>query len=220
MLPSGSAMSTLMLRLLLSDRHQIGDRALPPIDLAVLQGCRGRGGIGDHHPFDAVDQHPLAAGEPGRRLLPRHVIGELLEYRLGAGHPFALREFHRAGADIFGDLLERIGLRDALRHDEGDWRVVLAQRHTASSDKALQHPFEGPVVDGGQFLLERLEHQPHRIARASSASGSPPRPCASTGSPSWNFSPDRSRKVQVRPSSDTSSDSTIWRCGCSLASMP
>src|SRR5712671_2707494 len=41
----------------------------------------------------------------------------------------------------------------------------------------------------------------------------------STGSPSWNFSPGRRRKVQIRPSSDTSSDKTIWRCGCSVAAL-
>ena len=42
----------------------------------------------------------------------------------------------------------------------------------------------------------------------------------STGSPSWNLRPGRSRKVQVRPSGDTSSASTIWRCGLSWLSMP
>ncbi len=42
----------------------------------------------------------------------------------------------------------------------------------------------------------------------------------STGSPSWNLRPGRSRKVQVRPSVDTSSASTIWRCGLSWLSMP
>jgi hypothetical protein len=43
---------------------------------------------------------------------------------------------------------------------------------------------------------------------------------ASTGSPSWNFSPGRRRKVQTSPSGDTVSDSTIWRCGTSLLSTP
>jgi hypothetical protein len=35
---------------------------------------------------------------------------------------------------------------------------------------------------------------------------------ASTFSPSWNVRPGRSRKVQTRPSGETSSASTIWRC--------
>src|SRR5262249_62167642 len=41
-----------------------------------------------------------------------------------------------------------------------------------------------------------------------------------TGSPSWNLSPSRSRKVQVSPSDETLSDSTICRCGCNLLSTP
>ena len=43
---------------------------------------------------------------------------------------------------------------------------------------------------------------------------------ARTGSPSWNFSPGRSVKVQVSPSSETLSLSTIWRCGMSFSSTP
>jgi hypothetical protein len=43
---------------------------------------------------------------------------------------------------------------------------------------------------------------------------------ASTDSPSWNFSPGRRRKVQLRPSEETSSDSTICRWGSSLSLMP
>ena len=58
-------MSTAMLRFLRKHRHEIGDRILPPVDLAVLQRGRRRRGIGHHDPFDAVDQHLLAAGEPG-----------------------------------------------------------------------------------------------------------------------------------------------------------
>ena len=43
---------------------------------------------------------------------------------------------------------------------------------------------------------------------------------ASTGSPSWNLRPGRSLKVQVRPSLETSSPSTICRCGSSLSLRP
>ena len=43
---------------------------------------------------------------------------------------------------------------------------------------------------------------------------------ASTGSRSWNVRPGRSRNVQVRPSGDTSSASTIWRRGFRSLSMP
>ena len=63
-LPSGSAMSTVTVAVLAQHRHQVGDRVLPPVHLAVLQ--RGGGGrrVRHHDPFDAVDQHPLAAREP------------------------------------------------------------------------------------------------------------------------------------------------------------
>jgi hypothetical protein len=36
---------------------------------------------------------------------------------------------------------------------------------------------------------------------------------AVTRSPSWNLSSGRSRNVQISPSAETSSASTIWRCG-------
>jgi hypothetical protein len=68
------------------------------------------------------------------------------------------------GTDIVGDLLEGIGLRDALRHDEGAGRIVLGERQQHLWIRLLQRPFEGLVVDGGQFVLDRLEHQPHGIA--------------------------------------------------------
>ncbi|MGY4505096.1 hypothetical protein ACVWYH_009053 [Bradyrhizobium sp. GM24.11] len=29
----------------------------------------------------------------------------------------------------------------------------------------LEHPLEGAVIDGDQLLLERLDHEPHWIAR-------------------------------------------------------
>ncbi len=149
---------------LLEHRHEIGDRILPPIDLPVLQRGRRRGRIRHHHPFHAVDQHLLAAGEPGRLLLPRRVIGKLLEHRLGAGHPLALRELHWARADIFGDLLEWVGLGDTLRHDEGAGRAVLAQRQKHLRIRLLQRPSEGLVVDCCELVLDRLDHQPHGIA--------------------------------------------------------
>lgn len=150
---------------LLQHGHEIGDRVLPPVDLTVLQGGGSGGRIRHHQPLDAIDQDVLAAGKPRRLLLPRHVIGELLEHRLGAGHPFALGELHRTRADIFGDLLERIRLRDALGHDEGARRVVLGQRVQHFRERLLQDPFEGAVVDRSQFLLDREDHQTHWIAR-------------------------------------------------------
>lgn len=49
---------------LAQQRHQIGDGKLPPIHLTVLKRCGGGGRVGHHDPFDAIEQHPLAAREP------------------------------------------------------------------------------------------------------------------------------------------------------------
>src|SRR5215212_1190382 len=146
-------------------RHEVGDRVLPPIDLAVLQRRRGRSGIGHDDPLDAVDHHLLAAGERRRRRLARHVVGELLEHRLCARNPFALGELHRSRADILVDLLERIGLGEALRHDERHRRRVLGERQLHLGIGLREHPAEGAVVDGGELLLDCLEHEAQRIAR-------------------------------------------------------
>ncbi len=150
---------------LLQDRHEVRDRILPPINFAVLQGGGGSGGIRHHDPFYAVDEHILAAGEPRGLLLPRHVVGEFLEHGLGAGDPFALCKLHRPAADVLRDLLEWIGLSDALGHHERAGRIVLAQRQQHLGIRLLQHPFERGVVDGGQLVLDPLEHQAHRVAR-------------------------------------------------------
>ena len=150
---------------LLEHRHEIGDRRFPPVDLAVLQRRRGGGGIGHDHPLDAVDPHLLAAGEPGGRLVARLIVGELLEYRLGARHPFGARELHGSAADVLGDLLEGVGLGDPLRHDEGHRRAVLAEREQHLGIRRGQHPLDGAIVDGNELLLQGFEHQPHGIAR-------------------------------------------------------
>ncbi len=52
----------------LEQRHQVGDRVLPPIDLAVLQRGRLGGVVRQDQPLDAVEHHALAAGEPVGRL--------------------------------------------------------------------------------------------------------------------------------------------------------
>ena len=67
-----------------------------------------------------------------------------------------------------------------------------------------------------EFVLDGLDHLAHG-SRAAQRLMLATASLASTGSPSWNFSPGRSRNVQMRPSGDTSSASTIWRCGCELA---
>src|SRR5262249_9694911 len=117
------------------------------------------------HPFDAVEQHALAAGEPRMRLLPRRVIGEFFEYRPRAGKPFLAHEAHWPTADILGDRLERIGRRDPRRHDEAGWRSDFAERDQEFGERFFKHPAEGAVVDGGKLLLDVSDHQTHIVAR-------------------------------------------------------
>src|SRR5262249_55747015 len=111
---------------ILEQGSEVSDRGFPPIHFAVLQRGGGGAWIGHHHPFDAVEQHALAAGEPRMRLLARCVIGEFFEYRPRAGKPFLAHEAHWPTADILGDRLERIGRRGPRRPDEAGWRYDFA----------------------------------------------------------------------------------------------
>ena len=143
-------------------RHQVGQRGFPPIDLAALQRRRGGSGIRQDVPLDPVEGDPLAAGQPARRLGARDVAGEFLERRHRAGHPLVALEAHRAGADILVDLLERIGLRDALRHDEQHRRAALAQREQQLRVRLVQPEAEGPIIDRLQRVEPLADRQPHR----------------------------------------------------------
>ena len=151
--------------ILAQQRHQIGNRILPPVDLATLQRRAGGRGVGHDYPLDPLDQHPLAAGQPRSRFLARHITGESFESRLGARHPLVLHETHGAAADIFGDLLERVGLGDALGHDEGDRRTDLAEREQHFREWLLEHPLHRAVVDRHELLLDAPDQESHLVAR-------------------------------------------------------
>jgi hypothetical protein len=83
---------------------------------------------------------------------------------LAPGYPFVLHEFHWAAADIFGYLLEGIGLGDPFGHDESHRRIILAERQQHLRIGFLEYPFEGAVVDRRQLLLKSDEHLAHGIA--------------------------------------------------------
>ncbi len=145
-------------------RYHVAGRRFPPIHFAVLQRGRGCGCVRHHDPFGAVYQHPLAASEPGGGFLPRHVISECLEHCSCPRHPFASHEAHRPRADIVGDLTEWVGRGDPRRHDKAARRCVLAQRQPQLREGLAQYPAEGAVIDGGEFVLDSLDHVARRIA--------------------------------------------------------
>lgn len=101
---------------------------------------------------------------PAGGLAARGVVLELLKHGGSARLPLGAGELHRAGADVFLDLLERIGLGDALGHDEAHGRADLAERQQHLRIRLRQHPLDGLVVDGDEFLLDALDHEAHGIA--------------------------------------------------------
>ena len=178
-LPSGSAMSTLMLRFLLAaparGRRSASPTSRPRRSAARPTAVAGSGMI-THSMRSTSIRLPPASQRAGS--LRGTIVGELLEHRLGARHPFVCgRSFIGPAADIFVDLLERIGLGDPLRHDEGASACCSCRARAASSGYGfLQHPLEGAVVDRDELLLQRLEHQAHGVARRPARRGSRPRP--------------------------------------------
>ena len=132
--------------------HEVGRHHLPPVHLARVERGGGRGRVRDIDPLDAVDLHDLAARGPGRRLLARHIVGVLDEHDLVARHPFFLHELEGTRADGVLDVLERVGLGDALRHDEGHVGRGLAERIERERKGPLQFQREGLVVDDGPLF--------------------------------------------------------------------
>ena len=88
------------------------------VDLACEQRVQLRLRVFQRQPFDAINEHFFATREPGRRFSARHVLGVFQVDRLHARLVFILLEDVRAGACVVVNHLERIGRRDAGRHDE------------------------------------------------------------------------------------------------------
>ena len=150
-------------------RQKVADRLLVPVHLAALQGGRGGGGIGNGHPFDAVEMHDLAARRAIQRLGPRHVA---LVPRIGravAGRPFLPQEAERARSRGIADLLRRRGLRDALRHDEGHGGGGLADRFQQQRKGPLEAKPEGPVVEDRHLVGERHQRLAEAVPRRPAA---------------------------------------------------
>ena len=143
---------------LAQQRQQIDRRRLPPFLLAGLDRCGRGGGIGDDVPFDALEVRLLAAGDEAWRLLARHVAVEPLERRQRAGGPLVAVEHVRAGADVFVDLLVRIGL---ARSRSGMMKQTLAvglpSPCASSGNGSLQAEDECAVISGTEFVERGLD---------------------------------------------------------------
>ncbi len=157
----------------------LGRRLLVPVDLAGLQGGgRGRG-IDDDVPFDTVEMRDLGPGRQARLAdRRRDVVGVALIDDEAAGIEFIRLELERTGADRLAHLGERVGLRDALRHDEGRAVGDLAKRLEQQREGPLQPEADAAVVDhldrigdGRELLAERIAPHPagdrgHHVLRA------------------------------------------------------
>ena len=130
--PSGSTALDHHARRTAQNRQQVGDRLLDPVHLARLQRRRRRCWVGHDDPLDAIEIGDLAAGGEVGRLVARQVAVEARVDRLRAGYPFVTHEAIRAAADVFGDLLIRIGARHPLGHHEAD-AVSRARRAAAGT---------------------------------------------------------------------------------------
>ena len=151
---------------LFQQRYEVGQCGFPPVDLPVFQRGGGGGAVRDDLPLDFVEVDTLAPGQPVGLLGTRHVVVEPLEDGLGAGDPLILHETHRAGADIFVDLLERVRRRDPFGHDEQAGSAALAQGEQHLGIGGVQAETEGAVVHRLQRVEALLDHQAHRgVAR-------------------------------------------------------
>ena len=150
----------------LHDRQQVVRRQFEVIHLAGDERVHRRRRIGDVKPFDAVDLRALAAGGEARRLGARRVVRVADVDRLRARNPLPGDEHERPGADGFGHLFERVGLREAGRHHERHVRRNLAERLQDEAVGRLQGQRKGPVVDGLEALGGVHEFLPHAVARA------------------------------------------------------
>ena len=149
----------------LQQRHQVGLHLFPPIHLARLQSGGGGRGIRNDAPFDTLEVGHLAARGPVRRFLPWHVAVEFLISRTGTGDEFLGQELEWTGPDRFLDLLHRVGLRDAFRHDERLVRRRLAQCIDQQRERRLQRDLQGAIVLHAPLVDKLCQRLSQRVAR-------------------------------------------------------
>ena len=151
---------------------EIGLHMLVPIDLAGQQRGGGGGGIGDDFPLDPVEMRHLAARRPIRRFLSGRIPLEPRVAGGGTGHELIFEETIGAGADGVGNLFERIGLREMLRHHERDRGAAAGDGVDESGNGCLQGDLYRAIVFGDTGI----DVIPHGLTY-----GFPPRPADQTG---------------------------------------
>ena len=150
-------------RVVAHQRQQIDQWLLEPIDLAGLQCGGGGGGVRHHLPLDPIEMHDLGAGGEAGCLGARLVFVEPRIDRTRSGDPFVADETIGAAADDFVDLLERVGLRDALGHDE---TIVVGDRHRYQWEWLGQVQLEAVVVECAHLRHPRGHDLAERVALA------------------------------------------------------
>ena len=152
--------------------EQIDRRVLPPVELAGAH-CRRLGRrVGNHGPIHAVEVHDLRPrGHFGGTVRARNIFGKPLVGDMRTGHAFGCDEAVWAGADHLGDLLHRVGLREAFRHDAahagGHAERVRQQREWLLEPEAdLLVRWRGQLVGrGAQHAAEPVALPPALDAR-------------------------------------------------------
>ena len=115
---------------------------------------------------DAIDLDVLRARHAGRRLGARDVV-RIAVVDVARAHPRLVAIVgERPGADIFGDLLVRIGLGFLLAHDVEDRRRGLRHDLEHQAVGLLQGDREGLVV-----LLRKVLHARHHVLAGAVARG-------------------------------------------------
>ena len=157
--------------------HQVHQRLLDVIHLAVAQGgdlgCR----VGTGDPFDPVEIRDPRPGGEARGAGAGLVCLEPGVVVVRAGHPLVRKVAERPAADHFGKARGGRRLGEALRHDGADGVGGVRQRVRQEVERPLEAERDGLVVrrgdvvgGGGKCLPEGVADPPapdarHAVAR-------------------------------------------------------
>ena len=170
MLPSGSAMSTLMLRLRLSTgtRSGIGvsHQSISPF-CSAADAVAGSGMM-THSMRSTFMTLPPASQLPAR--CAARSPSNFSNAAMRAGLPVGAHELHRAASRCTPSICLNgsvLAMRSGMMKQHGV--PTLPSANSIFGIGLRQHPLDGAVVDRGQLLLDGLEHLAHGVASGSSA---------------------------------------------------